>query len=751
MQAPPAPPSFNTPPERPGHEDLRELYPAPSDAEAVDDHAPPSSTRTPPNSPGVEILREKFIKTKAKSPVKKATLELGDLAAPKACEDNDRTPFISRGELKDLLVAVLADLKSNPSAAQSTKDTGTNPADSEEDKEKEKDTRVRASRREYKVVNEVWDSKKYEYKITDSPPAQDISELDKYAFIVRKRIHQKTEAISTYIDVKSTGLRNILRAILKNNTTADLGVDKPVIEQNLLFHFLPELKEYSSPCAAQDNQDVEAEAMAHRDLLLQHLMKVFQPTLERLASSRRDRKIAFDLLWAFFKPGALIYVTCPWTSLPRCIRYSFGEEKITPKGTIFEVHGHYLDFDGDVFGESTEIVQINKFRGATLVENLPAYPLEYHADPAIKSRLVSNGQKFVSLMGSHHCQYRGTSFIQRKDGMLKYPVDSKIVVDAKVFREMNPNYGRLESKRPHMVDMFGTVLETESVDRIGCRNLDPSQMLEDDLALCSPTVLAFSLNDKIWGEFAVVAVEDVEPSSFSNTAFNLLTLPKDKKEVIQSLTESRVNISSFDDVIEGKGQGVIILLHGPPGVGKTLTAEAVAERLERPLYSIASKWKAVLLLDEADVFLQQRDNLHLERNRLVAIFLRTLEYYRGIFFLTTNLLQDFDQAILDRIHLKLQYHDFDPSARLDIFNHFLRKAGANVDEQELEKFVQIGLNGRQILMGGQRIGCYNTSGSSNTEEADNKATIISPVAGSEEQTFISNTSLHRGGEVQVHR
>lgn len=155
MQAPPAPPSFNTPPERPGHEDLRELYPAPSDAEAVDDHAPPSSTRTPPNSPGVEILREKFIKTKAKSPVKKATLELGDLAAPKACEDNDRTPFISRGELKDLLVAVLADLKSNPSAAQSTKDTGTNPADSEEDKEKEKDTRVRASRREYKVVNEV--------------------------------------------------------------------------------------------------------------------------------------------------------------------------------------------------------------------------------------------------------------------------------------------------------------------------------------------------------------------------------------------------------------------------------------------------------------------------------------------------------------------------------------------------------------------------------------------------------------------
>ncbi|KAI1934749.1 hypothetical protein LOZ66_005604 [Ophidiomyces ophidiicola] len=151
--------------------------------------------------------------------------------------------------------------------------------------------------------------------------------------------------------------------------------------------------------------------------------------------------------------------------------------------------------------------------------------------------------------------------------------------------------------------------------------------------------------------------------------------------------------------IEGKGQGLSILLHGPPGVGKTLTAEAITELLERPLYSIssgnlstsagelevqlthifhiASEWKAVLLLDEADVYLQHRDNVHLERNRLVATFLRTLEYYRGIFFLTTNLLEDFDPAIRDRIHLTLQYRNLDPPARVKIFNHFLNEAEAS--------------------------------------------------------------------------
>lgn len=82
---------------------------------------------------------------------------------------------------------------------------------------------------------------------------------------------------------------------------------------------------------------------------------------------------------------------------------------------------------------------------------------------------------------------------------------------------------------------------------------------------------------------------------------------------------------------------------------------AHAKELEVQLTSIfrvASDWKAVLLLDDADVYLQRRNGLQLERNRLVATFLRTLEYYSGIFFLTTNMLDNFDEAILDRIQLK---------------------------------------------------------------------------------------------------
>jgi SpoVK/Ycf46/Vps4 family AAA+-type ATPase len=94
------------------------------------------------------------------------------------------------------------------------------------------------------------------------------------------------------------------------------------------------------------------------------------------------------------------------------------------------------------------------------------------------------------------------------------------------------------------------------------------------------------------------------------------------------------------DLVRGKGLGPIVLLHGAPGVGKTSTAECVAETLGKPLYSItcgdlgdtaesvedtlartfakAEAWDCVLLLDEADVFLAQRTRTDLKRNAIVS-------------------------------------------------------------------------------------------------------------------------------------
>jgi SpoVK/Ycf46/Vps4 family AAA+-type ATPase len=154
---------------------------------------------------------------------------------------------------------------------------------------------------------------------------------------------------------------------------------------------------------------------------------------------------------------------------------------------------------------------------------------------------------------------------------------------------------------------------------------------------------------------------------WSEEAFHSLVLEPKQKVLIHSLVKQHKHRAAlFDDIVVGKGKGLIGLLSGGPGCGKTLTAEAVAEVTGRPLYVVSAgelgtvvtdvdqnltkilelsrTWGAVLLLDEAEVFLQQRSTTDINRNALVSVFLRQLEYFQGILFLTTNMVAQFDPA-----------------------------------------------------------------------------------------------------------
>lgn len=61
----------------------------------------------------------------------------------------------------------------------------------------------------------------------------------------------------------------------------------------------------------------------------------------------------------------------------------------------------------------------------------------------------------------------------------------------------------------------------------------------------------------------------------------------DTKEMLQAaITSHGAHNGPATDLIAGKGQGLLILLHGGPGTGKTLTAESIAEAQEKPLYRV---------------------------------------------------------------------------------------------------------------------------------------------------------------------
>lgn len=96
---------------------------------------------------------------------------------------------------------------------------------------------------------------------------------------------------------------------------------------------------------------------------------------------------------------------------------------------------------------------------------------------------------------------------------------------------------------------------------------------------------AYSLADKCWGLFDVDKVEDIK---WNLDAFWSLQLPIGHKDLILAFVDGQLpgkSSHSFNDIIQGKGPGLTMLLIGSPGTGKTLTAEAVAEKLQKPLYT----------------------------------------------------------------------------------------------------------------------------------------------------------------------
>ncbi|KAH6666386.1 P-loop containing nucleoside triphosphate hydrolase protein [Halenospora varia] len=616
---------------------------------------------------------------------------------------------------------------------------------------------------EYKTVDEVWDEKAHKYTIVKSlAPMGKIKDQDRYLFVVRHRsLDKETKDRTTYVDIKSKCLRDILRVVLQDVRGISLKEDKLSVEQNLLYTFLPELQlchSLNDVCPADDTYK------DHLELLIDCTTETYSDATQHLASLLQSGLITYNLLWALFKSNALVYTTCSGTHKPRCVRYNFGEEKSSKSGTKFwNLDCRYLDFNGEDFGSVSIELHIPKFRGTRRINTLEAFPLQYHADVrAARADLLASGQKFRTLIGSHHRHCRGTAFVMYDGEQIEVAIDSRIMVDAAFFRKMNPNYFRptvinlddavdlweaftfsnytsshySSSDTPSdetLSDTSSSLASSDTSSDLAADGtapdlsesniVEPAHIAEDDLLICCPTVPGFSFSDKLWAEFAVADIGDIQ---WSSGLYDYLTISDEQKEVIMALAEvqtSREPSSGFDDFVDGKGRGLNLLLHGPPGVGKTLTAEAVSEHLRQPLYSIsagelnvdagklevqlskifriASHWNAILLLDEADVFLERRSPQDMVRNGLVSVFLRKLEYCEGIIFLTTNLVSQFDDAILSRIHLMLRYDNLDCDARRQIWRYFLDRvqtSGKKVDicSKELERLACSKINGRQI-------------------------------------------------------
>ncbi|KAF2639508.1 hypothetical protein P280DRAFT_401901 [Massarina eburnea CBS 473.64] len=477
---------------------------------------------------------------------------------------------------------------------------------------------------------------------------------------------------------------------------------------------------------------------------------------------------------------------------PRCFKVDYCYEEEDWFGNKkWTIEGRYLEYDGKVFGLGDHFVQIAAFKGHRKISGLGAYPLAFHKEPeALRQRLVERGKKFVALQGMNYRVQKGLAYMKVKRTVMKFIINGRVMIDPALFRRMNANYplsyikadelgqdddeddddegsdcgcgdgsdsdgggdddeDQDEAKTKGRVVMWkdkagkkylirlpssdkGPDITTQKLDTIAEAEDTETDTIkhvfsEEELLIASPVVLGFSFSEKAWVEFSLSGIREIE---WNDEAFDTLVLPTQIKQNLKGLVSShRFDAAkTIDDVIVGKGKGLNVVLHGPPGVGKTLTGESIAEYLRCPLYAVSSgelgtnaaqlerdlnrimdithSWGAILLLDEADVFLEARQPHDIHRNALVSVFLRMTEYYQGILFLTTNRVATFDEAFQSRIHMGIRYEDLSVRARKIIWQHYVGKVvemaegvGRGVvgfGDEEFDVLAAKVLNGRQI-------------------------------------------------------
>ena len=401
--------------------------------------------------------------------------------------------------------------------------------------------------------------------------------------------------------------------------------------------------------------------------------------------------------------------------VPRAFKVEYANmQKSLVKGEYYEVEGRYLDYNGTIFGKADCTYTVDHFKGPRKISSLNCFPIRYHRDhEALQEKLIARGKDFVALTGMLYKVQKGMAFYKKPNGqVVKVNVDGRVMVDPANFRRINPNYNvsTIKSEDPDLLpdddcgcsedekdeeeeeekqdtdeetdenqfDQFQTrkkdlqkmrkkvvkdsdddeiyvvkVLEEPKGNEINALDgvkVESDEFSDEEYLIASPVVLGFSFSHKMWMEFDIAGLKDIQ---WDEGAFDSLVIPHDQKDVVRALVESHSNSASqnIEDVIQGKGQGLVAVLHGPPGTGKTLTAEGIAELLKKPLYmvsvgelgirggdleknfgqiiDIAHCWGALLLLDEADVFLEKRELHDISRNALVSIFLRMLEYFKA--------------------------------------------------------------------------------------------------------------------------
>ncbi|KAI1130291.1 P-loop containing nucleoside triphosphate hydrolase protein [Nemania abortiva] len=532
---------------------------------------------------------------------------------------------------------------------------------------------------------------------------------DTYALVIKRSFTQEKPK-QTKLTVNSPHILKAFRDVVRSydpvasDFTSSLTLQAPF---GMLVHYWDELDEYRRALCDTDGRK-------HMDLLFEFMEHELKSDRNEALKMIQKGQIAFKNAWVIYRPGDVLYrefMGEPWLLLCKKAVY----EETPDDGPYLEIHATYTDHNGTTVGDAPHVMKLWQRvtfpqENPVTITGLSLYPRKFvPIGDSLERRLKVRGEKFLELKDGSTCRYNGQA------EWLKSPPDDFYDLSDCKFRGVWLPYtetGRVVLDRK----TFG---EEQRMSYIKIKLADPKPWL------CPPFSLGYSLGLKKWIH---LLVENIKDAGWIPNTWDSLVLPDKEKILLRSLVTSHKCSDNPRDQAKQKGKGLVVLLHGTPGSGKTLTAEVAAEAskkalvmtsigelnqkssmlsgtraFERELKTIlryATIWQAVVLLDEADVFLEARTDNSSDRNALVATFLKELEYFSGIVFLTTNRVNSFDKAMKSRIHLALGYSPPGPDVRRQIWLRYLGNVPADQSaikaNEVVDQLANAELNGREI-------------------------------------------------------
>ena len=534
----------------------------------------------------------------------------------------------------------------------------------------------------------------------------------------------------------------------------------------LLYLHRDDLARYKDNQPKCHSKEYAEKTSAHIDVLLEFLQDNMGETLKREEALQKlaHPSATFDLFWLLLKPGSIFYTKRYGLWTPYVI--SSVRPGSNSRNEPYKIECWFIETNGVAVKRFMESFIIQPWTGEQVLTGLPIIPERFWIEDmaaqggrTMREKCIEEGRLYWELLKKPaYMEYEGElvnpASSNRQDFGVTGWLTGRVICDAAGFDRFYLSSPDAASGQRSTLNSSRRSTRTvppldhlpRSAPRCGCESCektrDPSKGNDSIYAgfgdlnpetddppvsdvfyhVLSNTIPGFVLGSRRW---ASLNVANLKPVETNKDAFKDLVLENDIKTTVKALIGKFATGSKADrqlqpwntDLVQNKGEGRIFLLHGTPGVGKTCTAECIAELSNRPLIAITSgdlgtdsyrvesnlnyfldlgqRYGALLLLDEADVYLERRRSKDITRNGLVSIFLRALEYYRGVLFLTTNRVQAFDSAFLSRIHVALHYKNLRNEDRERIWASNFERL-----ERESRDTVRVSKAARSLLLGG---------------------------------------------------